>query len=446
MDELAIFGGPPAMQISAPKASALSQRAIDALREAAERARTDWSYVSALSGTGPVAALEAAVSEFVQARYGLAVSSGTAALFLALAAAGVKQGDEVIVPAYSWPHTVAPVLHLGAKPVFADSDPRRYTLSPPSVRERLTDRTVAMVAVHIYGQPADMPALTVIARERGITLIEDAAQAFGARLNGRPVGSWGDVGCFSLGRDKPVSGGEGGLFVTSSRPFFERAVALSQHPIRRRFETTIRGALGDFGYNFRIHPLACVIARAEMEDAQARQRVRADYWVRLSDALAHVPGVRPPEVAINCDHAFWRYCPTFVPEELADGKLSRSAFIEALAAEGVPVYPDPVATSLEQRLRGCAHPVCRNAAERCRRTGLALAPWIAERPDTISALRSAVEKVAAAAERLEETERRRARHVPLMSRSSCRRDGITTSVGIESTEGTPLRTLAGSGR
>jgi len=408
MEELAVFGGQPAVRTDPGVQSLLSKTTVAQLHAAAEAARLDWSYLSALSGAGPVARLEQAFCHVLGVRRALAVSSGTAALFTALRTTGVEQGDEVIVPAYSWPQTVAPVLHLGAIPVFADIDPLRYTMSPASVERRFSSRTRAIIAVHIYGHPADMPALSRIARQRGVVLIEDCAQAFGASLRGRPVGTWGDAGCFSLGREKPLTGGEGGLLVTNCIRTYERAVALSQHPLRRSFELGTKLATADFGYNFRIHPFAAVIAEAEMPLAENRRQRRRTFYETLSEALRGVPGIRPVVVSSQVEHAWYRYCPTYAPEDLADGCLPRAAYVAVLQAEGVPVYPDPIGVPLHLR-RGCrsaGEPVVRRpspvASRRCRQTGLALASWLpeSEDPELMCGLRQAFEKVAAHARRL----------------------------------------------
>lgn len=398
------------MQIAPMAPRVLQERTIERLRAAVGAAGSDWSYVSALSGSGPVAEFEKACRQTLRVRHALALSSGTAALFVALHAVGVRPGDEVVVPAYSWPQTAAPVIHLGAVPIAADIDAERYTIDPRSVARCLTARTRAIIAVHLYGQPADMRTVCKLAHDRNLFVIEDCAQAFGASIAGRSVGNWGHIGCFSLGREKPLTGGEGGLLVTNRRAVYERALALSQHPIRLHYETggCRLTEFGDFGFNFRPHPLALVIALSELRSNEKRRRCRAAFYQRLSEQLGGVPGIRPPVTMPACDHAWYRYCPTYVASELADGRLPRDTYIQALVAEGVPLYADPVGVPLHRRpgFRWAARrfPRCPAAAERCFRSGLALASWVAEQGDDglITVIRAAFEKVAAAADDLAE--------------------------------------------
>ena len=234
-----------------------------------DRAAADPSLLSDLEGAGPVAALEQAFARLCHTRHALAVSSATAALHAALLAVGIGPGDEVVVSPYSWAQSVSPVVFCGAKPVFADIDSDTWNLDPIDVSRVLTPRTRAIIPVHLFGQPADMSALTDIARKRGVPIIADAAQALGANYKGRPIGAWGDAACFSLGRGKLVSGGEGGILVTNDEALYRQALRLTQHPerMRRCYGAECKTTLA---LNYRIHPLAAVLGLADIEDMPRR--------------------------------------------------------------------------------------------------------------------------------------------------------------------------------
>src|SRR2546428_163526 len=178
-----------------------------------------------LSGAGApeMRGLEAEFAAAIGARFCLATNSGTAALHIALAAAGIGAGDEVIVPALSFIATAQAVLHQGATPVFSDIDLVTYNLDPADAARRVTPRPRAIVPVHLHGLPADMDAINTLAQRAGLTVIEDAAQAHGALYRGRAVGTLGAMAAFSLNSTKNLPAGEGGLFVTSSEELYARA-------------------------------------------------------------------------------------------------------------------------------------------------------------------------------------------------------------------------------
>lgn len=173
---------------------------------------------------GEVAAFETEFAEFIGVKHALAVTSGSGALQTALSALGVGPGREVIVPAYMWVAVIAAVVNLGAIPVLADID-ETFTLQPAEVERRITPRTAGIIAVHMSGAPADVPALLRIARKRGLFLLEDCAQCAGGSIGGKRVGSFGDMGIFSFQMNKNMSSGEGGCVVTNDKRLYQRAVA-----------------------------------------------------------------------------------------------------------------------------------------------------------------------------------------------------------------------------
>lgn len=209
---------------------------------------------------GPVvAACEEAVAGYVGARHGIGVSSGTDALLLALMAEGVGPGDEVVTTPFSFFASAGVIARVGATPVFADVDPVTLNIDPAQAVERITERTRAIIPVHLFGQMAEMAPIMEAARERGIAVIEDAAQAIGARRDGRRAGSVGDYGCFSFFPTKNLGGwGDGGLVVTNDPARADRLRALRVHGETSRYRHRFVGG------NFRLDALQAAVLRAKL--------------------------------------------------------------------------------------------------------------------------------------------------------------------------------------
>ena len=228
---------------------------------------------------------EARFAALCARRFGVATSNGTTALHLALAALGIGPGDEVIVPALTFVATANAVHYTGATPVFADADPVTWNVDPAAVAKSVTRRTRAILAVHLYGQPADMRALASTARRAGAVLVEDAAEAHGARYHGRPVGSLGAVACFSFYGNKMVTTGEGGMVLTSDAKLAARLRLLRDHamsPKRRYYHTEI-------GFNYRMTTLQAALGLAQLDRFEeiCRRKQRIAAWYR--DGLRGLP-------------------------------------------------------------------------------------------------------------------------------------------------------------
>lgn len=206
------------------------------------------------------------------------------------------------------------------------------------------------MVTHIFGHPANMDGLLRLTRPNGIKVIEDCAQALGATYRGRNVGGWGDAGCFSFGWGKHVCGGEGGALVTNDDDVYERAVRLSQHPLRHMREGI---EPNPFALNFRIHPLAGLVARMQLETLDERLTERRATAEQLTQVLANVPGIRPVCIVEGCKHAFYRYSPTYVPEEV--NQLPRAQFVAELAADGVPISEGFIQVPLHHLLCSTFH-------------------------------------------------------------------------------------------
>jgi len=256
-----------------------------------------------------VAAFESEFARYVSADHGIAVNTGTSALHLALLAAGIGPGDEVITVPFTFVATVAAIGYTGASTVFVDIDPQSLTMDVAQLEAAITPRTKAIVPVHLYGQPADMDPLLAIARRHGIIVIEDACQAHGAEYNGRRVGSMGDLGCFSFYPGKNLGAcGEGGIVVTSNPKYARTVRMLRDWGSEKKYHHVLRG------YNYRMEGLQGAILRVKLRhldawtDGRRSRAVEYDRCLRDADVTTprempyarhvyHIYAVRTPERA-----------------------------------------------------------------------------------------------------------------------------------------------------
>lgn len=255
---------------------------------------------SGMMAQGPeVAAFEKEFAEhFRLGRACVAVNSGTSGLHLGLLAAGVKAGDEVIVPSFTFAATANSVALTGATPVFADIEPDYFCLDPAAVEAAITERTVGIMPVHLYGHPANMTALAAIAEKHGVKLFEDAAQAHGATLGGQPVGSFGTFGMFSLYPTKNMTSGEGGM-VSVADPEVERLVRLYRNQgMQRQYENEV------VGFNNRMTDIHAAIGRVQLTKVDAWTAKRQANAAFLS---ANLTGVVTPPVAPDAVHVYHQY-------------------------------------------------------------------------------------------------------------------------------------------
>ena len=316
--------------------------------KSAEMLTDDPSLLSDLEGCGPVAELEKAFAALCRRRYALAVSSGTAAIHTALLAARIGPGDEVITSPYSWPQTLSPTLFVGATPAFPDVYFGTRHLNPESVIERISEQTKAIVVPHLFGHVADMVALEAITKSAGILLISDAAQAMGATLDQKPVVGFGDVACYSLGRGKLVTSGEGGVLVTDDYDLYLRAVQISQHPDRYWRETGVRHH--GMSLNYRMHPVQALLALASLREMDARLKHRRGIYSSFMEGLGHGSGL-DAQVCLQSEIPAAYGIPLVCPpdQELA-------ALITRAQELGIPLRQGPVGTPLNLRLAQCEYP------------------------------------------------------------------------------------------
>jgi dTDP-4-amino-4,6-dideoxygalactose transaminase len=288
-----------------------------------------------------VARLEDDFRELTGAKHALAMTNGTATLHSAYFAVGVRPGSEVIVPAYTWHASATPILLCGAVPVFCEVDPATLTLDPADVERRITPRTRAICAVHVWGNPAPMDRIRAIADRHGLSIVEDCSHAHGATYQGRSVGAWGDVGCFSLQAAKTVEGGEAGVAVTDDATLFDRMLLLGHNGRLSAGQRAGTFQVGNtsLGLKYRPHLVATVMGHASARRLAKRNRAAARTWDLLRELLSRQPAIRPiADTPGGVRGGYYAFVFEYRGAEL--GGPDTASFVEAVRAEGVPLQRD----------------------------------------------------------------------------------------------------------
>lgn len=278
--------------------------------------------------TSECVALENEYKGFLGTNYALAVNSGTSSLICALVAAGVGPGDEVIIPAYTWVATAAAVAIIGAIPILCEID-SSLTLDPIDLAKRVTARTKAILVVHMRGISANMDAIMFLAKQHGIMVVEDAAQANGGMYKGRMLGSIGDVGCFSLQQSKVITTGEGGMLVTNSEELWQRAV-LYHDGAGYQFRFIERKIPAFPGQNYRLTELQAALSLGQLEKMPAMLDKTRRNKEKLIDGLKHLTNIEVSSV-FGTEHDLGVSLIFYV----ADSQQAHDV-AEALTAEGIP--------------------------------------------------------------------------------------------------------------
>lgn len=276
-----------------------------------------------------VDAFESGFSNIAGTPHTVAVNSGTSALHLALLAAGIGAGDEVLVPSFTFAATANAVVMAGATPVFCDIRRLDYCIDVEDAAGRITAKTTAIIPVHLYGHPADMPAVLALAAKHGLLVIEDAAQAHMAAIDGRPVGSWGDMACFSFYPTKNMTTGEGGAVTTRSDEYARKIRLLRNQGMLQRYLNEVAGL------NNRMTDIHAAIGIQQMQKLHAFTQARQSNAAVLSDGLR---GVVVPTVATGFTHVYHQYT-IRVPSGFRD--TLKSQLLEHGIETGV-FYPTPV--------------------------------------------------------------------------------------------------------
>lgn len=294
-------------------------------------------YVSDCLATGWISSEGQYIERFEQgwadycgARYGVAVANGTVALQLAFACLDLHPGDEVILPAFTIISCAQAILYAGGTPVLVDADPRTWCLDPAHLAARVTPRTRAILPVHIYGHPADMDAVSQVARTHHLTVVEDAAEAHGAEYRGRRCGGLGDLACFSFYANKIITTGEGGMVLTSDAAHADRLRSLRNLALRRdrRFYHT------ELGFNFRMTNLQAALGVAQLERLEFALAHKRWLGAAYTERLQRVPALQLPVQEPWATNVYWMFGLV-----LDDTLGPADAFARRLAARGVMTRP-----------------------------------------------------------------------------------------------------------
>ncbi|MDD1729842.1 MAG: DegT/DnrJ/EryC1/StrS family aminotransferase [Methanospirillum sp.] len=273
-------------------------------------------------------------SSFTGSNHAIATSSGTTALHAALLAAGITTGDEVIIPAFTFIATATSISMCNATPVIADVENTFYCLDPESLLEQITPKTRAIIPVHLFGQPCDMNAIRQISDDHNLVLIEDCAQAHGARYHGNSVGTFGKSGCFSFYPTKNMTTGEGGMITTHDDALAEHVRQLINHGQESKYSHTM------IGYNYRLTNIGAAIGRVQLQKLPEFNRMRQENAAFYQKHITR-NGILCPPLRPGCEHVFHQYAIRVLPE----CDLSRDRLIQALTRAGIGTaihYPTPV--------------------------------------------------------------------------------------------------------
>ena len=335
-EQLALLGGSPVITTPLAGFQSIGEDEVAVVSDVI-RGGVLSAYIGApgpgFMGGTRVKAFEQQAAAYFGVKHAVAVNSWTSGMIAAVGAIGLEPGDEVITTPWTMAATATSILHWNGIPVFADIDPDTFNISPKSVAQMITPRTRAIMAVDIFGQSADMPALRALAEQHGIKLLCDTAQAPGARVGNAFTGTFADIGGFSLNYHKHIHCGEGGVLVTNDDRLAERLCLIRNHA-----EAVIRAdepaeLCNMLGYNFRMGEIEAAIASVQLTKlvprVESRQRIAAE----LNAGLSALPGIKVPTVSAGATHVYYVYGLTLDVETLG---VSRERIVEALRAEGVP--------------------------------------------------------------------------------------------------------------
>jgi len=320
-----------------------------------------------ISSTGKYIELfEDAFAQFCGVKHAITCSNGTTALHLALLGLGLQPGDEVIVPTLTFIASANAVVYCGGQPVFVDVDPDIWSIDPSQIEARITPRTRGIIAVHLAGHPADMDAILHIARRHSLFVLEDAAQAHGATVNGRRVGSIGDIGSFSFFGNKIISTGEGGMITTNDEAMARKIRLLKNHgmdPARRYWHPVV-------GYNFRMTNIQAAIGLAQVERVGWQLERRRELVSWYAEDLAGMPEITWQREKRWARHVWWMFTAV-----LGDRFGDREAIMVRLKERGIEtrgvVYPMHQLPPYQDAARGARFPV----ADRLSARGVNLPTW-----------------------------------------------------------------------
>lgn len=336
MSELAIFGGAPVRTKPFPRDNNIGEeekRAVMAVLDSGVLSRYLGTWHPDFFGGPEVQAFEKEWAAVSGVKHGIAVNSCTSGLYAAVGAVGVKPGDEVIVSPYTMIASATAALVYQGVPVFADIDPDTYTISAETIAPLITKRTKAILVVHIFGQCADMDPIMALARKHGIKVIEDCAQSPLATYKGRPAGSLGDIGVFSLNYHKHIHTGEGGMCTTNDDELAERLQLIRNHAEAVVEGKGVKNLTNMLGFNYRLGELEAAIGRSQLKKAPSLIATRKENVRYLDGKLAGIAGLGLPKIGPAGDHVYYAHVLDY--DEAVTG-VSRELFVKAVKAELAP--------------------------------------------------------------------------------------------------------------
>jgi len=379
MEKLAIHGGKPASDKLIPIAKpTFSEQTVKDVSEVLRSGRIR---------QGPkTREFEEKFRERVGARYAYAVNSGTAALHVAYLSI-LKPGDEVIVPAFTFFATASTVIYSQGRPVFADIDPETFTIDPEDLKEKITERTRAITPVHLFGNAADMKAITEIAQDHNLKIVSDAAQAHGTEINGRDVGSYDTLNCYSFYPTKTLTTGEGGMVTTNDKKLCELGRLVRNHGDDARYHHVT------LGLNYRMTDIAAAIGLNQLSNLDRYLARRRHCGRVLREGIKRIEGLHPQKTGDGVNHSYSYFSLTMDPEQF---KCTRDQFLEALRAENIGCavhYPTPLTKqpAITNLMKPEKCPASEDVSKRI--FSLPMHPELSD--DDLEKILEAVEKVAA---------------------------------------------------
>jgi len=331
--KLAIHGGTPVRTKPFPAHNTIGQEEKDAVCRVIDSgvlSKFLGCWHDDFYGGTEVRALEQEWAAFFGARHAIAVNSCTSGLYCAVGAVGTEPGEEIIVTPYTMSATASAALVYNAIPVFADIERDCFCLSPEAVAARITPRTRAIMVVDLFGQPYDAAAINALAKQHGLYVIEDTAQAPGAELQGRLAGTLGDIGVYSLNYHKHIHCGEGGVVVTDNDELADRIRLIRNHAEAVVEAKGVRDLVNMIGFNYRMTELEAAVARCQLQKLPALLEKRLANCRYLATRLAQIPAIFPARIRENARHAFYVHACRFDAEQAG---VDRDTFIAAVKSE-----------------------------------------------------------------------------------------------------------------
>jgi perosamine synthetase len=340
-DALALSGGPKTVTVPAARQAEISKWP----RYGPEEKKAILELLDNNQSYGEIPLLEKEMRDYLNAPYVKAHINGTSALMSMFFAIDLPAGSEIMTPSYTASASIVPMRFFGYVPIFVDINPRTACFDLDYAKRHLTGRTRAVLPMHTRGVPCDMDEIAAFAKQRGLLVLEDAAQAQGASLQNKPVGMWGEAGVFSFQASKVLSTIEGGMGIYQNRELYERATAFGNYDLPETFpEDSPYRQYHDtgFGPKFRIHPLAAALARKQLKGMEKRNMLVEAQTGKLNERLAELPGIAAQYCRRDARRVYWAANLLFLDEVKAG--CAKETLVKALRAEGVPIksstYPE----------------------------------------------------------------------------------------------------------